>query len=56
MFFFLCVIHPLPSLMVWTVLFMLHGSVLVFSADLEWRSNVINSDSFDNPVGHKNPR
>ncbi|XP_034308124.2 transmembrane protein 43 isoform X2 [Magallana gigas] len=27
-----------------------------YSYDLEWRSNVINSDSFDNPVGHKNPR
>ncbi|XP_056001007.1 transmembrane protein 43-like isoform X2 [Ostrea edulis] len=27
-----------------------------YSYDLEWRSNVVNSDSFDNPVNHKNPR
>ncbi|XP_078309391.1 transmembrane protein 43-like isoform X1 [Crassostrea virginica] len=27
-----------------------------YSYDLEWRSTPINSDSFDNPVGHKNQR
>ncbi|XP_062577623.1 transmembrane protein 43-like [Saccostrea cucullata] len=27
-----------------------------YSYDLEWRSNLVNSDSFDNPVGHKNSR